>query len=270
MELFIFYLTIFCIGTVFGSFFTLAVYRIPLKQDITHKRSYCPNCTHRLSFLDMIPILSYIFLGGKCRYCKEKIRIRYLMLEILTGTIFLLFAMSLNISFEALEIYKLVYLLFGMLYLSGMIIIAGIDKERREVQKSVIIYELIIIALYMVYLYIVEKANIYRYVIYLFLLCVFLLIENLYLKKKLKRIYPLEILNLSMIIAIFSGEIVYIVAAILTFLTIAIETIGRKFIHKTNKVIKKDKSYYNNLSFGFYLICSNIISLIIINWIACR
>ena len=60
----IIYLYIFLIGTVFGSFFTLAVYRIPLGKDITHTRSYCPNCNHKLSFLDMIPIFSYIFLGG--------------------------------------------------------------------------------------------------------------------------------------------------------------------------------------------------------------
>lgn len=270
MELFIFYLTIFCIGTVFGSFFTLAVYRIPLKQNITHKRSYCPNCSHKLSFLDMIPILSYIFLGGKCRYCKQKIRIRYFLLEILTGIIFLLFAMSLNISFNVIQIYKLVYLLFGMLYISGIIIIAGIDKERFEIQKSVIIYELIIIALYMVYLYIVEKANIYRYVIYLFILCIFLVIENICLKKKLKKIYTLEILNLSIIISIFSGEIVYVITVIYTLLTMLIKVLGEKLKDKTNKVIKKDKSYYSNFPFGFFLIFNNIISLIIINWIACR
>lgn len=270
MEIFILYLTIFCIGTVFGSFFTLAVYRIPLRQDITHKRSYCPKCGHKLSFIDMIPILSYIFLGGKCRYCKEKIRIRYLLLEILTGTVFLLFAMSLNISFPILEPYKLVYLIFGILYLSGIIIIAGIDKEKHTIQKSVIIYELIIIALYMVYLYIVESTNIYRYAIYLILLCIFIIIENLYLKNKLKNVYTLEILELSMVMAIFCGEIVYIIAVILTFLTISIEEIGRNIINKTNKISKTNMLYYKNLPLGFYLICSNIISMIIINWIACR
>ena len=114
MEQIIFYILIFCIGTVFGSFFTLAVYRIPLHQDITHKRSYCPNCNHKLSFWDMIPILSYVFLGGKCRYCKKKIRIRYLCLEILTGIVFLLFAMSLNINFEIINISKLIYFVFGL------------------------------------------------------------------------------------------------------------------------------------------------------------
>ena len=44
----ILYILLFCIGTVFGSFFTLAVSRIPIGQDITHERSYCPNCNHKL------------------------------------------------------------------------------------------------------------------------------------------------------------------------------------------------------------------------------
>ena len=48
----ILYALIFIIGTLFGSFFTLAVYRIPLGKDITHERSFCPNCNHRLEFLD--------------------------------------------------------------------------------------------------------------------------------------------------------------------------------------------------------------------------
>ena len=67
METTIFYILIFIIGTLFGSFSTLAVYRLPLHKDITHERSFCPKCNHKLSFWDMIPILSYILLGGKCR-----------------------------------------------------------------------------------------------------------------------------------------------------------------------------------------------------------
>ena len=84
----ILYLYIFLIGITFGSFFTLAVYRIPLGKDITHTRSFCPNCNHKLGFWDMIPLFSYIFLGGKCRYCKQKIRPRYFILELLSGMVF--------------------------------------------------------------------------------------------------------------------------------------------------------------------------------------
>ena len=56
---------IFIMGTVFGSFFTLAVYRIPLGLNITYERSFCPNCNHKLGFKDLIPILSYMSLRRK-------------------------------------------------------------------------------------------------------------------------------------------------------------------------------------------------------------
>lgn len=266
MEQLIFYTLIFMIGTLFGSFFTLAVYRIPLKQDITHKRSYCPNCNHKLSFLDMIPILSYLFLGGKCRYCKEKIRIRYLLLEILTGTVFLLFAMSLNFSFKIIELSKLVYLLIGIFYIVGLIIIAGIDKERRTIQKSVILYEIIVMMSYMIYLYVVENANIYRYVIYLFVLSILLVIDNIYLKKKLKNYYPIEILELSIIMAMFSYEIGYIITVILTLITVVIEKLLTSIKERKSKVKKDNKSFYNNLPFGFYLTIMNILTIIVINF----
>ncbi len=267
MEQIIFYFLIFCIGTLFGSFFTLAVYRLPLHQDITHKRSYCPNCNHKLGFWDMIPILSYLALRGKCRYCKEKIRIRYLLLEILTGTIFLLFAMSLNFSFETvatLETSKLVYLLVGLLYFAGLIIIAGIDKERFTIQKSVILYETILITGYMIYLYIVEKANIHRYVISLLLLITLMIIDNKYLKKKIECPYVVEILELSIIMAIFSYPIGYIITVFLTLVAIGIKNILTKF-RQNNKT-----SYSKKIPIGFYLTTFNIITIIVINWVACR
>ena len=91
------YIIIFIMGTVFGSFFTLATYRIPRNQDITHTHSYCPNCSHKLGFLDLIPVFSYIFLLGKCRYCKEKISPRYLIIEILSGVTFALVAAVLGV-----------------------------------------------------------------------------------------------------------------------------------------------------------------------------
>lgn len=112
---FLIYFIFFLIGITFGSFFTLAVYRIPLKQDILYTRSYCPKCNHRLEFLDLIPIFSYLFLRGKCRYCKEPIRIRYLLFELLTGIIFLCVAIrvGLNIFFDLKILINTIFLLLN-------------------------------------------------------------------------------------------------------------------------------------------------------------
>ena len=99
-------------GITFGSFFTLAVYRIPRGEDITHTRSYCPKCNHKLSFWDMIPLFSYIFLGAKCRYCKEKIRPRYFILEFCSGIVFVLFALSIKLDIFNLNLQTILYFIF--------------------------------------------------------------------------------------------------------------------------------------------------------------
>lgn len=118
-----FYLLLFIIGTLFGSFYTLAVYRIPKRQDIVHTHSYCPNCHHELGFLDLIPIISYVFLRGQCRYCKQKIRPRYLILEILSGILFVAIAFFMKFSIATLSITKIVEYSFMVLYLTFIILI---------------------------------------------------------------------------------------------------------------------------------------------------
>ena len=270
MENLIFYFLIFCIGTLFGSFFTLAVYRIPLHQDITHKRSYCPKCNHKLSFWDMIPILSYIFLGGKCRYCKEKIRIRYLLLEILTGLVFVLIAMSIKIDIINIQIDKIIYIIFTLLYTAGIIIIAGIDKEKRSISKPVISYELILLTIYMIYLYIVENANIYRYVIYLFVMLILTVLDIYILKKYLKNSYLIELLILSIIMVGFTYEWCFVYTVILTLIAISINLILNKLSDIRNRHTFKNTTYSKNMPIGFYLCCLNIITLIMTNMIACR
>ena len=257
MEQIIFNILMFCTGCMFGSFFTLAVYRIPLHKDITHERSFCPNCNHKLSFLDLVPVLSYIFLGGKCRYCKQKIRIRYLLLEVFTGLVFLLFGISLKISLYPLEINKLIYLVFALLYMAGLIILAGIDKERRQITRSVFLYEIFVIGVYMVYLCIVEQTNIYRYAIYLSLLLIFVIIETVMLKKKPN--YLIQVLELSMLMLIFSGEKAFLITAILSTL-FALE-------EKTRMNFSKKKAEDKSLKIGFYIVCTNIVSIIIMNFI---
>ena len=174
----ILYIFMFAIGATLGSFYTLAVYRIPIKQDITHKRSYCPKCNHRLNFFDLIPILSYIFLGGKCRYCKNKIRPRYLILEISSGLVFLLYTISLNINLLNIEYKKIVALAFGMLFFSAIFIIIGIYKEYKKVQKSVFNFGIIVEIIYMIYLYILN-TSIYRYIIYTLMLVLMLILNNI-------------------------------------------------------------------------------------------
>ena len=266
---YILYLLIFCIGTVFGSFFTLAVYRIPLRQDITHTRSYCPNCNHKLSFLDMIPILSYTFLGGKCRYCKEKIRPRYLMLEVLSGIVFVLFALSIKFNIYSIlvaDMQVIAYMIMGFLYIATLFIIAGIDKENIKIEKPVTLFGFICVVIYIIYLYIVGiDTNIYRYVIYIMLFCLLTIFSTIYLRKKSKDSYPIDILLLLILMVMYTYEVVCIYAIIITLIAIAMQLLLKKADTTKSKYVKIDNEQSSKIPVAFYLCTANIITLILTN-----
>ena len=78
------------IGAVIGSFVNVVCVREAKGEDFVHGRSYCPHCHHSLHALDLLPILSYLFLRGKCRYCKQSIYIRYFIVEIIFSILFCL------------------------------------------------------------------------------------------------------------------------------------------------------------------------------------
>lgn len=258
-----FYLLLFIIGTLFGSFYTLAVYRIPKRQDITHTHSYCPNCHHKLGFLDLIPIGSYLILKGKCRYCKEKIRPRYLILEILSGLLFVLLAMVLNFKVETLTSIKIIQYGFLILYLTFMILIIGIDKEKREIDKLVSVFGTVISIMYMVYLYIVEKANIYRYGIYLIFYIIILLLNRITLKTYAKNNYVRGILFMMIPMVVFTNEYITISSIIATLLAIIFYLLIDKIMNKKWREQTADK-----LRIGFLLGTFNIIILILVLWIS--
>ena len=253
----ILYIYIFLIGITFGSFFTLAIHRIPRNQDITHTRSYCPKCNHKLSFWDMIPMLSYIFLRGKCRYCKTKIAPKYFFIELLTGLTFVLFAYSLR-----LQIFNL-YFICGLLYIAGLFIVSGIDKEKINIQNEVTLYLTIVEAVYIIYLCIVDSASIYRYVIYLLTLVILTMANTIYYKKKVKNNYTLDCLILLNIMLIFTYECCSILTVIFTLLAMSIKVLIDKINQKRANYSKTNKK----LPIGFFLCVTNIITLITTNCI---
>ena len=262
MNIFL-YIILFIIGALFGSFYTLAVYRIPKGQDITHTHSYCPNCNHKLGLLDLFPIFSYIFLGGKCRYCKEKIRPRYFILECLSGFIFIATAYVMNIKLETLSITKIVEYSFMALYITYIFLISGIDKENRNMSKPVNVYGIVISIMYMVYLCIVEQANIYRYGIYMFLILIILILDTITLKKFSKDSYTYGILLMLMVMVFFTGEYMTANSVIFTLLAMAIYIL----LFKLNKKIKQEKTELqaiNSISIGSYLGVSNIIIFLLV------
>jgi prepilin signal peptidase PulO-like enzyme (type II secretory pathway) len=99
----LYYIIILLFGLIFGSFLTSFSYRI-LKGEILPKgRSYCPKCKKQIAWYDNIPLLSYLVLGGKCRNCGKHISIRYPLIEIATGILFVFISYQLNSDGLALQ-----------------------------------------------------------------------------------------------------------------------------------------------------------------------
>jgi leader peptidase (prepilin peptidase) / N-methyltransferase len=86
--MYLFYSQVFLFGLILGSFYNVAGLRIPQNQSIAVPRSHCPHCKHTLSPLELVPVLSYMFLGGKCRRCKAPVSALYPAVELSTGILF--------------------------------------------------------------------------------------------------------------------------------------------------------------------------------------
>ena len=101
----VFAVFIFIVGSTIGSFLNVLAYRIPIKESIVKGRSHCTTCGKQILNRDLIPILSWIFLRGKCRNCGEKISPRYMIVELICGisylTAFLVLGISIKLAFAA-------------------------------------------------------------------------------------------------------------------------------------------------------------------------
>jgi leader peptidase (prepilin peptidase)/N-methyltransferase len=126
-------------GLVVGSFLNVCIYRIPRKGSIASpKRSYCPHCKHSLSALDNIPVLSYIFLGRRCRYCKGKISPRYITVEIITAGLFVLMLhRSIALGHQNFA-YTVLELVTTCIFVGLLITISFIDLEFTIIPNKIV------------------------------------------------------------------------------------------------------------------------------------
>ena len=123
-------------GAVVGSFLNVCIDRIPAGQSIVSPPSHCPSCQRSLKPYEMIPLVSYLILGGRCRTCGERIPLRVLLVELGTGATFGLIWLRYGWSWETL--------LF-MLYSSFLITIGMIDLEHQRIPNT-LSYPAILIA----------------------------------------------------------------------------------------------------------------------------
>lgn len=116
-------------GIIIGSFLNVCIYRIPAGESIVLPPSHCGRCNHRLGWRDLIPILSYLLLKGKCRYCGQKISLRYPGVELLTGLLLVGIYMRYGLGFNFFK--------YAVLTLF-LIVIALIDYDTTDVYSCVV------------------------------------------------------------------------------------------------------------------------------------
>jgi leader peptidase (prepilin peptidase)/N-methyltransferase len=104
------YALILIYGLIFGSFFNVVGLRIPLKKSIVTPSSACPTCGHKLTPYELIPVISYLIQGGKCRVCKSRISPIYPFIEGLTGILFVLAPYQVGWSWELIVAWSLISL----------------------------------------------------------------------------------------------------------------------------------------------------------------
>ena len=125
-------------GLAVGSFLNVCIYRVPRKGSVASpKRSYCPHCEHSLSALDNIPVFSYIFLRGKCRYCKGKISPRYMIVELLTAGLFVLMLRR-SLALHQDPRYAALELVTTCIFVGFLIAISFIDLEFTIIPNKIV------------------------------------------------------------------------------------------------------------------------------------
>ena len=100
MLYFYIYSYIFIFGLVIGCFLTVCISRIPEGQSIISPPSHCTNCGTRLRPLDLVPVFSYIFLRGRCRYCGNNVSAKYPMVELLTAVLFVVLFLKYSFTID--------------------------------------------------------------------------------------------------------------------------------------------------------------------------
>ena len=140
---------IFILGLIIGSFLNVCIFRIPLKQSIAFPSSHCFHCHHTLGGLDLIPLLSFIFLKGKCRYCGEKISIQYPMIELTNGVLYLLLFLKFGLSYS---------FIFYALFSSLLLVISMIDFKTGIIPNKLIIFGILLGSIYLMMNWIINRS----------------------------------------------------------------------------------------------------------------
>ncbi|MEW6184454.1 MAG: A24 family peptidase [Thermodesulfobacteriota bacterium] len=123
-----FYVILFVLGSVLGSFFNVCIYRLPREESVAWPGSHCPHCRHPLSVRDNLPLVSFLLLKGSCRYCQAPISFQYPLVEGITGLAAVLMGWKFGLSWALLQ---------AFLFFSALLVVSVIDLYHRIIPDLV-------------------------------------------------------------------------------------------------------------------------------------
>jgi len=262
---------VFILGLTVGSFLNCVIYRLKTGQNFLKGHSSCPHCLHQLKWYDLIPVLSFILLKGKCRYCKKPISWQYPLVELITGLLFLQIfnfqfswtlsgGLSVELLFNEFSIFNFLNLIYYWFIVSLLIVIFVYDLKWYVIPDK-IVYPAIIIALIFNFQFsIFNQFSIFKFSILsalgtsIFFLAIFLISRGKWL--------GFGDVKLAFFMGLFLGFPDILVALFLAFLIGAMIGLGL--------IIFKKKGLKSEIPFGPFLITGTLIALFwgnqIINW----
>lgn len=255
-DLILFFI-VFLFGLEIGSFLNCVIYRLEKNESFISGRSYCPKCRHQLSWQDLIPILSFLELRGRCRYCKKAISLQYPLVELATGILFLLiFHFQFSIfNFQA-------FLATGYsLLISCFLIIIFVYDLKHYIIPDEIIYPAIAIALIFNSQFLISKQfSVFNHAILsalgasAFFLTIFLISRGKWL--------GFGDVKLAFFMGLFLGFPNILVSLFLAFFIGAIIGMGL--------ILSKKKTIKSEVPFGPFLVTGTFLALFwgraLINW----
>ena len=253
-----FELIIFITGLFIGSFLGVLVDRIPKKQNAIKGRSRCDKCKKELGILDLIPILSFVFLRGKCRYCHAKLSLSYPAIEICTGIMFVLTFYFVSSGFTIYDLRFMISFVFYLFMIASFIVIFFTDLKYGIIPDKIVVPSILITFLWLIANRQSPIANHLLSGVGAFLF--FIVISyGFYILTKKQSMGGGDI-KLSFLLGLFLGFPGILVALYLAFLTGGIIAIIL--------IIWKKKAFLKDtLPFGPFLITGAIISLFFGNYI---
>ena len=230
----VFYIVIFLIGVIIGEFWNEQVTELPQKLDL--KKTHYSNKKNE----EIITNITYAVIGG---------------------IISLILALTLKITPQKFDIVNLIIYIFTMLYMSTLVIIAGIDKNYSKIDKKMLAYGVVTSMVYMIYISIIAPESIYLNLGYLLIYTILLLIDAFLLRKFAKDSYIINLLILIAITLVYSNFIIVTYTLVMTLIGVLV------YIFILNVQKKKNgnkKIKINEIPFGYFISASNIIILFMV------